>query len=230
MVDFAGIEKQESPYADFYTGTKDQLIASGLVRADQFPPSGRFWITFMDGEVLRRRYSYKMDERYLRVQRGHEKGTFRVWVGISREVQLQRRRAERAKDDRWRAELVSAERAKAAADARYMLSCMPRTADAFRRVLVREVRFMVRLAVQDVPSRLQHGYALSAEALERTLMSVDAVVEAIMQADVHFDHAQHLALVGRYQAAIAAGHGDIGPRVAKLTAPNAALLADEVQP
>lgn len=228
----APIEKMESPEGDFYMGTADQLIAAGLIRADQLPPPERAVVTFLNGQERRGKGNYRKDENLLRVQRwcGKSTGLYRVHVGVPVAVMRQRAAVEQAKYDTARKDIARTGQALDAEAARERLEWVPRTADAFRRDLVRELRMGMRLSLDYGPRARKHGYALTPESLEKVLVSVDAVVEAVMQSDVLLDHAVHLALVNSLQAQIAAGAGELSAKVQQLTAPNFALLCDEVQP
>lgn len=224
----APIEKMESPEGDFYKGTADQLIAAGLIRADQLPPPGRFVVTFLNGQERRGKGSYRKDENLLRVQYwcGKSTGLYRVHVGVPVAVMRQRAAAEKSKYETIRQGRIAA----AAQAAQECLERVPRTAAEFRRDLVRELRLGVSISLDYGPRARKHGYALTPDSLEKVLISVDAVVEAIMQSEATLDHTAHLALVNSLQAQIAAGAGDLSTKLAQLTAPNFALLCDEVQP
>lgn len=229
MAEQTGIVKEEKLDVDWYTGTAAQLIAAGLVRADQLPPRGRQWITYQDGVPVRQGCNPPRDERFYRVQL-LSKDQYRVWIGLSAEVREQRDEAEAGRLLMRLEDHAQAKRAKAAEEARASLAAVPRTADAFRRALVSEVRMMMRLALDKVPRYMEHGYSLSAESLERAMLSVDAVVEAVMESDVDLDITAHLALVNRHQAAIVAGTSEVLTQLARLSVPNPSLLNDEVQP
>lgn len=110
MADFRGVEKRQEAYADIYTGSREQLLAAGLVSEHQFPPRGsrRGWVTYCDGELIQKS-RYRMDERYLRVQNWDvQNGVYRVWIGLASAVQKQRRAAERRQVEAWRATRVGA--------------------------------------------------------------------------------------------------------------------------
>jgi hypothetical protein len=221
--------RQDSEKGDFYLGTADQLIAAGLIRAEHLPAPGREWRTLVDGIEVHRHGNHRKDERFLRVQRWNH-GLYRVHVGISME-QAKARVAAEQQTRRAEAEArAAAERSQRAAVALDCLKQIPRTADAFRKDLVCELRRAVRATLYRLPQLQGNGYALSDDSLERALLSVDTVVEAILQADVVLDHATHLALVNRYQAQVAAADGGITARLAQLTKPNRALLGLELQP
>jgi hypothetical protein len=76
------IKKTECQDVDRYQGTAEELIAAGLVRADQFPPAGRLGISYSHGKYVRGRC--KIDEGYLRVELKDDLVT--VFVGVSVET------------------------------------------------------------------------------------------------------------------------------------------------
>lgn len=226
----AGIARNEAPEADYYYATKAQLIAAGMLMQEQFPPPRRDWITFMDGELLVSKGSYRMNERHVRVQRWVERDTYRLWVGVSNVVRARRLKEEK---DRFAAQRAAAARARQkeeVAAARDSLAMVPRTADEFRREMVRDVRDWMHHFMVRKPELRGHGYALAPDSLHAVLMGVDTVVEAIMEADVALDYPLHLAKVNGLQATIAAGDIATSAKLAQLTSPNFDLLSSEVQP
>jgi hypothetical protein len=227
----SGIERRQTPLGDLYIGTKAKLLAAGLVPADKLPTHGRIVSTYVNGELVRTPGGVLRNENYMQVRRfwpdGEVEPLYRLTVGIPVATARERKAAARAERDAVVRAEAKAKSAKAAAEARECLVCIPRTADAFRRGMVRDVRDMVRAVVVRWPELSQHGYSLSADSLETVLCSIDAVVEAIMSSDVVLDHAAHLAKVNPYQAAIAANVPDVSAKLALILVPNAAVLVDE---
>jgi hypothetical protein len=87
------ITKTKAIHYDAYTGPAADLIAAGLVRADQFPPPGRTRIAFLHGSEVRGRC--KVDETYLRIERRDNQTQVRI--GVSVDIARHRRAAEALK-------------------------------------------------------------------------------------------------------------------------------------
>jgi hypothetical protein len=94
-----GLEQHQSGWGDHYVGTAEQLVAAGLVSADQIPGAlgkNKFTCTFIDGVPIKRGANYKRDERYLSVRR-LGKLKFEVVKGVSNSTNEARNAARRAK-------------------------------------------------------------------------------------------------------------------------------------
>lgn len=107
------------------------------------------------------------------------------------------------------------------------LKSMPNSAMKFRRKLICDLRQHAQYYVDQcvAPSPL-HGFTFSAESGDAIKLSLDAVVEAILAADVALDDVRHTGIRHKLQTYIvAAGRG--APRqVALVTKPNPSLLSE----
>lgn len=224
------IEKHEFEYSDVFVGTPAQLIEAGVIRPDQVPDRRRV-LNYVGGSLHTSRGNFRRNEDWQQV-RWLPDGLCKVINGLPssecrRRVALTAARA-RAQQE---AQVEAAERAarlERAEAARKSLAGIPRTALAFRRSLVWEARQMMRVVIAELPPLASHGYVLAPDSLEAVLMSVDAVVEQIMQSEVLFDRAAHADLIRSRQADIVAGSPELSAKVVQLLVPNATILAGEV--
>ncbi|WP_218510625.1 hypothetical protein [Variovorax sp. dw_308] len=219
------IEKIEEATCDQYRGTAADLIAAGLARADQFPPDGRYGISYLQGKQVHG--NVRKDQTYLRVERFRGE-LMRVYVGISQEAARARKAAaEGQRRRRYEAE-AQQERAKAAERAKRNLKSVFRSEDEYRRSLVEKITEMLGIMYgeSDKPKDW-HAYRLDQESKEAVLLAGDAVVEAIMQSTVHFDVALHARIVEGYQATIKAADPSFYAHLDKLVAPNPSILEGE---
>jgi len=229
-----GIVKTEETTADTYTGTKDALIAAGLARANQFPPDGKAGISYCDGVAQKRRGN--LDEIYLRVERtsalwreqvGCPEGMWRVRIGVSLETVRQRKKQEQQdRLARQAAELKAASDKSNAEDAeiaRYRLNTLPLTVDEFRRKKARQLRDLLRMNIEPF-GRTHHGFEFTTAGIESVLIACDAVLEAVMAAEVRFDQEIQQAKVSEMQAQIAAVEPAVASKIAALARPNPGIL------
>lgn len=222
----ASITRKEYVDCDAYLGTAADLIAAGLVRAEQFPPEGRQGISYLHGEPMGKGNRRK-DETYLRIQH-HWDAPFAVYVGLTREVAMARRAAAKERDRREAEARKREKLAKEAEHAKRDLKSVWTSEDEYRLHLVARARTFLKTAFgeEDRPATW-HAYRLDQEGKEAILMSLDAVIEAIMEAPVHFDAALHARLVGEHQATIRAVDPSFYGHLDKLVAPNASILEGE---
>jgi hypothetical protein len=235
------ITKTEEKDYDEYIGTAEDLIAAGLVKSEQFPPEGKWAVSYLDGVVMPRRC--RMDETYLRVgQRIDVDSPWSVRIGLPRGELAKRRaeaneknrieRAERAA--RWAAERNAEElkeRAKEAERAKRALKQLPGSARDFIRQKIdafREMSAGVSLKGLDEP-RAFHGYRFSTETMESALLALDAVVEVLLQGEVIFEADRHAKIVSEHQAVIRAADPQFEKQLKALTRPNAAILEGDAQ-
>lgn len=235
------IVKSEEKDYDEYVGTAEDLIAAGLVKAEQFPPEGKQGISYLNGEAVPRRC--RVDETFMRVGRRNDvDAPWSVRIGLAHGELAKRRaeanekkRAERAeRAARWAAENHEKdlkERAEEALRAKRRLKQMPVSDLDFRRQSVKNIRemafgvFLKRLDEENG----WHGYRFSTETKESALMAVDAIVEALMQGDVIFNAELHAQIVAKHQAVIRTADPQFEAQLKALTTPNAAMLEGEQQ-
>lgn len=239
--DLAGtsIIKTEAKDFDEYIGTADDLIASGLVKLDQFPPEGKGGASYLNGEVVFGRC--RIDETFLRVGRRNDvDAPWFVRIGLPCGELAKRRgeanarnrieRAERAA--RWAAERTDKEvkeRADQAERSKRALEQLPGSERDFIRQKIntfREMSVEVSLKGLDEP-RTFHGYRFSSETMEAALMALDAVVEVLLQGDVIFEAERHAQIVAEHQAVIRSADPLFDRQFKALTTPNAAILEGE---
>ena len=224
------VTREEDTAADVYYGTKDALITAGLARADQFPPEGTQGKSYYSGVYSKRRGV--IDENYLRVEFWRATNSWRVRVGVPQAVARERRiAAEKAMRARWAAEEEekhAGKRKQEAESALHELEDLPRTADDFRRKEAISMRRWIQVKLEPIKTRYeQHGFEFADDTLEAVLMAADAVVEAILAADVKFDQAKQQRVIAKLQASAVAGEPSVSQKVAKLVRPNPGILAGE---
>lgn len=230
MAEHAEIQRGAFEDGDRFVGTPEQLVAAGLIRSDQLPVK-RSMVNYVKGLRNTSHGSIRKNEDWLQV-RLLPGGLCSVIKGISAAESNRRRAARRERErEEGNARLqaqAAAVRAHLAEAARTSLASIPRSGDAFRRSLVKELRWHIRFVLETMPRSAKHGYALAPDSLAAALMSVDAVVEKVMAAEVVVDHAANTALIHQCHVQIAAGAPELSQRVAGLGMPNPAILAGEV--
>lgn len=217
------------PYdGEVYEGRMADLITAGLVTADQFPPEGKWHVSFLAGAPMLKRRC-RADETFRRVSRTHrDEGFFRVAVGLPREVIAARRQAKKDRMQEEREEAAAKERAEELRDAQRRLSDIPETEREFRLKTIDLMRTMVRIHLETpFEGSDRHGFTLDEDAQEDLYLSFDAIAEAIMRAPVKCDRAKQTRIVSELQARIVAAGGGVAGKVAALTRPNPALLEGE---
>lgn len=229
------ITKIEGVRYDEYTGTIDDLIAAGLLRRDQLPPEGRAAISWSNG--VQKSRNVRRDEHYLRVTL-KPRGRATLWVGVSAEVSAPRAVAAR---EAWEARLQEEEQArKRQAEANERMEKAERAKRNLASTLRMnsEKKFRMRLAdglrrsvkfETDYASEVAtwHGYRITAEGADAILIATDALVEAIMQADVIFDGELHEKIIAGFRAQARAADPSFERQFGAFTAPNPSILAGE---
>jgi hypothetical protein len=192
----------KSDYSEDWHGSKEQLLAMGIRLAGPWPgePGGKErWVKATDSRGYHASIS-----RYCTIW-----DLYKARIEIPQEV---RRQSE-----------AVVEREKKQVRAQANLDAMPNTADEFRRELVKDARRWLAIAIS-TESAKWHGYSLTDESVTAILMSCDAVVEAIMDAEVNFDAARHQQIALGYKKEIAGADSSFQQALATLTKPNAKIL------
>lgn len=219
------IKKIERDDYDEYRGTKEDLIAVGLVRGDQFPCDGRLAVSYFQGMEVRKRV--KMDETYLRVG-AYACGAAFVCIGVAPSVAKVRRaktRANRAEESfAWKATWDQKERKEAAQQAQRNLDYMPKTKDEYRDRLFRQVRSMLRASINDGGASQFHGYSFTQESVADILIGFDSVAEAILGSEVILDAERQNAVTEKYRGIVRAADPLFYGHLDKLTQSNPAIL------
>lgn len=184
---------------DVYTGDAVALIKSGVVQEHMLPAPGRYSISWRAiGAKQPGNSSAHWEPGYTTIRRSPAGDGFRVEVVVSREEQKIRhadyeRKKDQSEDGR--------ERANSRAKAEASLKAMPVDADDYRMQVVENMRLMMAFIKAEPVD--WHGFTLTEEGVEGILMSCDAVVEAILQAEVHFDEQRHRQIKMKHQQQIA---------------------------
>jgi len=195
-------------HAERWRGTKDQIKAHGIQLAGPWPhePGGT------------RRWAKGRDSR------GYKTSITRfstIWPGLYEayiQIPYQAREAERPTTSPEQAE-----------KARASLASMPANADAFRANLVSDMRNFAAVPLRMAMEAKFHGYTLDEDALGEIHASFDAVVEAVVGAQVKFDPARHAEIACQYRAEIAAADQSFQGHFAALTQPNPCILEGGTQ-
>lgn len=207
----ADVKHERTSRADFYTGTKTALIGAGHAREGQFP-----------GDPGRPKTSCSYDRDGIALCKCSRSG----WSNICRRGKMFRVliRVDQEQEERRRAdEGAERERSEEAANAKLSLRDLPSSEDEFRRGVATKLRDFVRTFVPvfcDAGKHF-HGYTIDAEPV---MMSIDALIEAVMRADVHFDEQRHKRFELALRAQVAAGDGSFVQSLAKLTKVDPALV------
>lgn len=224
------IEKRERPNFDVYEGPREEILAAGLIRADQIP-TDRNAISTLNGRVVRS--NCKVDETYLRVEllRNDE---LRVKVGIPTTAADARQSAERATAAESRARYLQEqavikqkELSRRAEIAKQGLKKFIRSEGEYRQYLASSIRELLKLRLDIEGSPTLHAYSLDTEDIEAALLSCDAIVEVLMAAKVKFDVDRHNELLGQLQREVAATTPYAREQVERLCRPNVAILEGE---
>jgi len=192
----------KSEYSEDWHGTKEQLLTMGICLPGPWPgePGGKErWARATDS----RGYPLNITRHCTTW------GTYRVRIDIPQEV-----RRERAGED---------ERTKKLIRAQVHLDHVPKNAEDFLWDCVEHVRSMFRVYITAEPSDF-HGYSLTEESVSNILMSLDEVVDAIVNAEVTFDVERQQQILLKYQKEIADLDGSFQMKLSMLTKRNPALL------
>lgn len=236
VTDFNTIKKVECAYTDRYLGTEEDLIAAGVIRADQVPGAPgkpRSTIRFWDGVpvVGKKRVPWN-DPRFMCVAKNGRK--LLVIVGIPQDLvdarEAARLRAfERGQVDE-RARLLAFERGRTDERKRQeaerlaaQLRDLPKDEQECRRKLARKFREWLRAMVTE--PKYAYGHTIDEESIEAILISGDAVVEALMDAEIKFD----IAGDRRCRAALASSDLQFQGQLERLTRAQPELLPEGEQ-
>ena len=223
------VVKEERFRFDCYVGSGDDLVSEGLIRHDQLPGQpgcGKMVCTYVDGVLQSQGSHGGKGERCLKVRR-LGKDRFEVSKGLAEQESKRRLNVWHA--ERTARELASAKQAEVvleATRARRDMKAMPSSGDEFRRNLIRDCQTMLNATVNSaVKAKPWHGYTITEEARGDILMSFDAIVEAILNADVRFDRVRHDAATREHLNALMASEPQIQSHLQRLVQPNPSLLA-----
>lgn len=224
------ISNWERTRYNVYEGPREEILAAGLIRADQIP-TDRKAISTLNGRVVRS--NCKVDETYLRVEllRNDE---LRVKVGIPTTVADARQSAERATAAESRARYLQdraamqqQERTRRAEMAQKKLAKFIRSEDEYRQYLAGSIRELLKIRLDIEGSPTLHAYSLDTEDIDEALLSCDAIVEVLMAAKVKFNVDRHNELLGQLQRDVAATTPYAREQVERLCRPNVAILEGE---
>jgi hypothetical protein len=114
--------------------------------------------------------------------------------------------------------------------ARRNLASMHDTADDFRADLVASMREYLGSIVRGAAKPATwHGYTLDEDAVGEIQASFDAVVEAIVGAEIRFDAPRHAEIAQKYRAQIASTDKAFQDKFATLVHPNPRILEGGAQ-
>lgn len=234
------ITREEGERYDEYTGPLEDLIAAGLVRRDQLPPAGRDAISWRNGVQVNR--NTRIDEHYQRVIL-RPKGQAVVRIGVPSKVAKPRGEAVRAK---WKEEWQRKTQEK---DARQLADAEARrlkvraegaqeilnhvldidSVEAYRRYTAQNLRQSVQRHFngQNRKSLYWHGYAMTPESVEAIVLAADALVDAVLKAEVTVDAEHRKAYIAEQRAIIRAGDHAFVQQLGVLTTPNPSILSGE---
>lgn len=224
-----GAIKTETVDGDVYEGTMQQLIDTGLVRLDQFPPANCWSRSYSRGQSVRG--NCRKDENYLKVWSAGDGDHWAILVGVPVEV----RRARKAKDsavrlaDRQRLDAAQVRQRdqKEAEKARDWLNSTPMSELAYRRRVIRMFRELATTAIQIESKSERHGYSIDPGSIDPIYIAFDAVVAEIMAATVNFDAGRHLHLVQGWQMKVARVDPAAASMVDRLVQPDPSILAGD---
>lgn len=197
------VRTYRSEYSEVWRGTKEQLQAMGIKLSGPWP-----------GEIggkQRRAKAYDTKGRAAYIT-----AYSRTWSGLF-EAQIQFPECERQQAKN--ADELAKKRAKAEA----VLDDMPHTVEEYRLHLAQDVRRWLSVIIRSEPVDW-HGFTVSADALDDILLSADAVVEAIMEAEVKFDQTRHREIVTKYKQQIAETDAPFQQMLGALTTVDPSIL------
>ena len=243
LIQFApGVKLDRWVWKDTYSGKIDDMVAAGIVRADRIPGAPGMAKTmfgiFPSGELAPARTYCHGIPGTKSVRRTGKRLTVSVTLSkddeLARETALQASREAKKQKEQDRILIMSNEERDAEIADHSMrmgpessLKSMPKTVMDFRRKLVDDVRFHVRyLADKCARAQADHAFVLDAGAVEVIKISVDAVVEAVMAAEVTFDEARQTAIVHKLHGYMVAKGVGAPEQVAKITKLNPSLLSE----
>lgn len=220
------IEKTEEIDVDVYHGSKDELLSAGIVLPDQWPPEGKKYISWSQGQRVTR--NCKKDETYRNINLYWELP--RVSVGVPPSIRRARKLAMNARWQKERDDERQKDLTESANRAKRELKDVPTSEADFLQKSVSDLRSMaigVFLKRLDELADWNGGYRFSTETKEAAFLAVDAIVEAMMQGEVIFDADRHVQIIAKHQAVIRAADPLFERQLKTLTTPNAAILEGE---
>ena len=206
----AALQTYKSDYSEEWRGTKEQLQAIGFRLAGPWPtePGGKTrWSKATDG---------KDHDVHITRHWGYDNWP---WLFEARFDYL---------DSELPPKPIDTQRQKKLSMAKLELEAIPKSAEDFRWECIEDIRRSLSCGIRYRSGQRDgerfHGYTLTDEAVEAILLSLDAVVEAIDEAEVHFDAELHRKCVLRRQHDIAALDSTFQSTLATLAKPNPKIL------
>lgn len=178
------IDRHEG-YSERWRGTKEQLQAIGIQLAGPWPGEEGGKDRRAKGRDARGR------DAFITIHS-------RTWRGLF-EVQIE------YPDHERKSAMSAQQREQKRRDALAGLSVMPKDEDDFRQRMIENVRFYISVAARG--DLKHHGYGLTEDGREAIMMSADAVVEAILQAEVTFDEKRHREIEFQHRKELAEADG-----------------------
>jgi len=221
------------PSRDIYTGSMDALCRLGVASPDEFPGApgrGKTMVTYRpDGRTISKGGGGDKSRGpgWRQIFRRSAK-VFSVEINVSSEEEQRRQALHAAFDAEQEAlDREAQEKLDKASRAKRNLNNMPDSVDAFRRHVVNRARSMLRVTC-DIAAEpaASHGFTMDVEPI---MSAFDAIVEAVVNAEVHFDAERHQRIAQDYRAQMAGADTAFRGHLAKLTEPNAMILAGEQQ-
>lgn len=215
------ITTEEEIDIDVYQGPKEELIAAGIVTEAMWPKGEKRHISWSQGKQIIG--NCRKDLTYRRINLYWDQP--RVAVGLDPEVRKKRhQRHQREQEARKLAELK-----KEADAARRDLKEMLASENEYRRYLAQFARQKINWLVQKLALEASnwHGYKIDPDSAEDILMSADAVVDAIMRAEVKFDQELHKTIAQGYEKKIRAADPAFYIHLDKLMAIDPSILQGE---
>lgn len=236
--------KEEERSSDQYRGSAAELVATGLVELHQLPgqpgrPSQVVYYHCGEQAERIRRIDHQPDpENWMRIRRLDD-DEYSMCVGIPRDQMLLRRKeAAEARKREWakyEAEMKQQEAVrgrgdadKLRRDAEHVLDTMPESRDDYLSAFIDKLRwslnFECRYETPEYDRKRFHGYMLTAESAEAIQLAFDAVVEAVLEAEVTFDKTLHQQVKTHYQQQLASLDSRFQEQLKVLATPNEKLL------
>jgi hypothetical protein len=173
--------ESKSEYSECWIGRKEQFAAIGVHLDGPWPgESGgnRRWVKITDARGYPTSLS-KHSEMW---------GTYRAYIEVPKEARL-------SAEDKRQLDHVRTQ-------AQEKLDAMPKTAEEFRRLQMQSAREVLSSLFK--PGAVDsHGYSWPEDSVCAILMAGDAIVEAILQAEIAFDSARHQQIAGAHRQQIA---------------------------
>jgi|APMI01.1.fsa_nt_gi hypothetical protein len=221
LVAVPGVRVDKQLCVDVFRGTKEQLVAAGLAPAGLFPgePGMPLASVMLWPRGTARGAGYRVPGR-LCLSR-NPSGMFTAALTVSKAEQ-ERRQAEKDAEEALRTaerdkDREAEKRIKAADEAKGSLSRMFTTESEYRRDVIARLRTMVSMVVENTATpSTWHAFTIDDASRDYIFASFDAVVAAVVGANVRFDAEHHRAIAQGYRATIAAGDAGFQAKVASL--------------